>query len=63
MQKFAGTARTLHGADIAVIVTTGRSSAPAITTTARLGIVLIDRTALAAWAADGISPAVLAPAR
>jgi restriction system protein len=63
VQRFAGTARALHGADIPVIVTTGRFSGPAITTAVRLGIVLIDRTALAAWATDGASPAVLAPVR
>jgi restriction system protein len=63
VQRFAGTARALHGADIPVIVTTGRFSAPAITAAARLGIVLIDRVGLAAWAADGATPVVLVISR
>lgn len=63
VQRFAGTARALHGADIPVIVTTGRFSAPATTTAARLGIVLIDRAGLAVWAADGTTPAVLITSR
>jgi restriction system protein len=63
VQRFAGTARALHRADIPVIVTTGRFSAPAVTTAARLGIVLIDRAGLAAWAVNGATPAVLITSR
>lgn len=63
IQRFAGTARTLHGADIAVVVTTGRFSRPAVEAAARLGIALVDRRALAAWAADGVSPSALGAGR
>lgn len=63
VQRFAGTARAVHRADIAVIVTTGRFSRPAVDAAARLGITLVDRRALAVWAADGVSPAALNRAR
>lgn len=57
VQRFAGTARALHHADIAVIITTGRFSAPAASTAARLNIALVDRQTLTAWAASGAGPA------
>jgi restriction system protein len=61
VQRFAGTARALHHADIAVIITTGRFSAPAASTAARLNIALVDRQTLTAWAASGARPAPFAP--
>jgi len=60
VQRFAGTARQLHGADIAVIVTTATFTRPAETTAARLGIRLVDREMLARWAAEGLLPVALA---
>ena len=56
IQKFAGTARALHRADVAVVVTTARFSQPAISTAERLGITLVDRQSLACWASDGNVP-------
>lgn len=56
VQQFAGTCRTIHGADIAAIVTTAGFSQPARDLARRLGIVLVDRAALAAWAADHEPP-------
>ena len=63
VQRFAGTARALHHAEVAVIVTTGRFSAPAAAAAARLGLALVDRGALAVWAAEGVSPAVFSDPR
>jgi restriction system protein len=60
VQRFAGTARQLHGADIAAIVTTSTFTQPAADTAARLGIRLIDRELLTRWAADGLLPVALA---
>ncbi len=57
IQKFAGTCRSIHKAEIPVIVTTAGFSQPARDLAAQLGIVLIDRDQLAAWAADDIPPA------
>lgn len=59
VQRFAGTARQLHGADIAAIVTTATFTRPAQTTAARLGIRLVDREMLARWAAEGLLPVAL----
>ena len=60
VQRFAGTARQLHGADIAVIVTTATFTRPAEATAARLGIRLVDREMLTRWAAEGLIPVALA---
>lgn len=57
VQKFAGTCRTIHGADIAAIVTTAGFSQPARDLAHRLGIVLVNRALLGAWAADHAPPA------
>ena len=57
VQKLAGTARAIHGADVAVIVTTARFTRSAQTTADQLGIVLVDRRQLAWWAAYGSIPA------
>jgi restriction system protein len=64
VQKFNGTARQIHGADVALLVTTGRPTVKARQLAQRCGIVLVDRDALAAWATDRILPAALsAPAK
>jgi restriction system protein len=58
VQQFAGTCRAIHGADIAAIVTTAGFSQPARDLARRLGIVLVDRAVLGAWAADQEPPDV-----
>ncbi|WP_018352088.1 restriction endonuclease [Longispora albida] len=63
VQKVAGTARAVHGADVAVIVTTSRFTAGGIDLASRVGIDLIDRSALATWAASGMLPHYLAAAK
>lgn len=60
VQRFAGTARQLHGADIPAIVTTSTFTQPAVDAAARLGIRLVDRELLARWATDGLVPVALA---
>lgn len=59
VQRFAGTARQLHGADIAAIVTTATFTRPAQTAAAQLGIRLVDREQLTRWATDGLLPVAL----
>ncbi|GAA2687115.1 MULTISPECIES: restriction endonuclease [Actinosynnema] len=59
LQRFAGTARAYHGADYAVLVTTSSFTAPARDVANRVGIVLVDRVALAEWARTAIAPAEL----
>ncbi|GIF04221.1 restriction endonuclease [Actinoplanes siamensis] len=49
VQKFAGTARDIHGADVALLVTTGRPTAQAREVALRCRITLIDRPELARW--------------
>jgi restriction system protein len=49
VQTFAGTAHTVHHADVALLVTTGRSTQPARQAARRTDITLIDREALAQW--------------
>ncbi|GIE85369.1 restriction endonuclease [Actinoplanes regularis] len=49
VQRFAGTARDIHGADVALLVTTGRPTAQAREVALRCRITLIDRPALAEW--------------
>ncbi len=56
VQRFAGTARAYHGADYAVLVTTSAFTAPARDVAGRVGIVLVDRVALAEWARTAIAP-------
>ena len=58
MQRFAGTARDIHGAEIALLVTTGRPTAQAKDVARRCRITLVDRPALARWVATGTSPVV-----
>ena len=61
VQKFNGTARPIHSADIPVLVTTGRPTSKARQLGQRCGIVLIDRDTLAVWATDRVLPVSLAP--
>ncbi|NJP65920.1 restriction endonuclease [Streptomyces sp. ventii] len=49
-QVLNGTARQVHGADIAVIVTNGRVTAPAVTFAGRQRLQVVDRPVLGAWA-------------
>jgi restriction system protein len=49
VQRFAGTARDIHGAEVALLVTTGRPTAQAREVALRCRITLIDRPALAEW--------------
>ncbi len=49
VQRFAGTAREIHGAEVALLVTTGRPTAQARDVALRCRITLIDRAALAHW--------------
>jgi restriction system protein len=59
VQRFAGTARDIHGADIALLVTTGRPTGPALQVARQCRIILVDRPVLARWIATGVAPAVL----
>ncbi|WP_327259733.1 MULTISPECIES: restriction endonuclease [unclassified Streptomyces] len=50
LQVLNGTARQVHGADIAVIVTNGRVTAPAVAFAEQQHLHVVDRHTLAAWA-------------
>ncbi|MGZ9928615.1 restriction endonuclease [Streptomyces sp. NC-S4] len=56
LQRFGGTCFAVHEADVAVIVTTGRFTAPALEYAATCGIVCVDGEALAAWTEPGVRP-------
>lgn len=56
VQRFAGTARDIHGADVALLVTTGRPTRQAVEVARRCRITLIDRPALARWVTTGVAP-------
>ncbi|MER7765027.1 restriction endonuclease [Streptomyces sp. NPDC097619] len=49
LQRFGGTCFAVHGADVAVLVTTSSFTAPAAEYAETCGIVLVDGEALAAW--------------
>ncbi|MFJ6727844.1 restriction endonuclease [Streptomyces sp. NPDC091281] len=51
LQVLNGTARQEHGADVAVLVTNGRVTAPAVAFAERQRLHVVDRHTLAAWAA------------
>lgn len=53
VQRFAGTARPHHRADVAVFVTTSRFTQPATTFAQQQGIFVIDGPALAQWESTG----------
>jgi restriction endonuclease Mrr len=55
MQRFGGTCFTVHEADVAVVVTTGDFTAPAIEYAEQCGIVCIDGQQLLRWQ-DGVGP-------
>ncbi|MFD9984032.1 restriction endonuclease [Streptomyces massasporeus] len=50
LQVLNGTARPVHGADVAVIVTNGRVSGPAVTFAKEQRLHVVDRQTLAVWA-------------
>ncbi|MDT9686280.1 restriction endonuclease [Streptomyces sp. TRM76323] len=50
LQVLNGTARQVHGADLAVIVTNGRVTAPAVVFAQQQRLHVVDRHTLAAWA-------------
>jgi len=62
MQRFVGTARPVHGADVAVLVATCRFTAPARDLAADQDIVTVDRKALTRWMAGTELTAMLFPA-
>ncbi|MFB9345996.1 restriction endonuclease [Streptomyces heliomycini] len=51
LQVLNGTARQVHGADVAVIVTNGRVTGPAVTFAEEQRLHVVDRRTLAVWAA------------
>lgn len=58
VQRFAGTARIVHHADIALMITTTTYTAPAEKLAQKAGIVLVNRVLLAEWARTGAAPPV-----
>ncbi|MFC7844422.1 restriction endonuclease [Streptomyces sp. NPDC057382] len=52
LQVLNGTARPVHGADVAVIVTNGRVTAPAVDFAKQQRLHVVDRQTLAVWASD-----------
>ncbi|WP_344317095.1 restriction endonuclease, partial [Actinoplanes couchii] len=56
VQRFAGTAREIHKADVALLVTTGQPTRQAVEVARRCRITLVDRAALAHWVTTGIPP-------
>ncbi|MFF9033570.1 restriction endonuclease [Streptomyces iakyrus] len=68
LQVLNGTARPVHGADVAVIVTNGRVTGPAVTFAKQQRLHVVDRQALAVWASGSrplweLLPAVQPPRR
>ncbi|MDO0926085.1 restriction endonuclease [Streptomyces sp. TG1A-8] len=55
MQRFGGTCFTVHGADVAALVTTSDFTAPALDYAQQCGIVCVNGEELAAWR-DGSGP-------
>ncbi|MDX3128538.1 restriction endonuclease [Streptomyces europaeiscabiei] len=55
LQRFGGTCFTVHEADVALLVTTGDFTAPALEYAEKCGIVCVDRETLQAWT-DGTGP-------
>ncbi|MBZ4318357.1 restriction endonuclease [Streptomyces huiliensis] len=56
LQRFGGTCFTIHGAHVAVLVTTSDFTGPALEYAARSGILCLDARALAAWSDGGSAP-------
>ncbi|OKJ73226.1 restriction endonuclease [Streptomyces sp. CB02460] len=61
LQRFGGTCWTVHGAQLATVVTTSEFTAPALEYAEACGIRCVDGTALAAWA-EGSGAAPWGPA-
>ncbi|MFG2652283.1 restriction endonuclease [Streptomyces sp. NPDC048436] len=61
LQRFGGTCWTVHGAQLAAVVTTGQFTEPAQEYAAACGIRCVDGDALTAWA-EGSGPAPWGPA-
>ncbi|MFG2569498.1 restriction endonuclease [Streptomyces sp. NPDC048567] len=61
LQRFGGTCWTVHGAQLAAVVTTSEFTAPALEYAEACGIRCVDGTALAAWA-EGSGAAPWGPA-
>ncbi|WP_329416320.1 restriction endonuclease [Streptomyces sp. NBC_00704] len=53
MQRFGGTCFTVHGADVAVVVTTSDFTAPAVEYAEQCGIVCVDGAELLRWQEGG----------
>ncbi|MFJ9799993.1 restriction endonuclease [Streptomyces wuyuanensis] len=67
-QVLNGTAHQVHGADVAVIVTNGRATTPAVTFVKQQRFHVVDRHTLAKWASGSsllweLLPAVPPPRR
>ncbi|NEB81889.1 restriction endonuclease [Streptomyces sp. SID14478] len=62
LQRFGGTCWTVHGAQLAAVVTTSEFTAPAEEYAAACGIRCVDGASLHAWA-EGSGPAPWGPAR
>nr|WP_026243183.1 restriction endonuclease [Streptomyces sp. SID4920] len=61
LQRFGGTCWTVHGAQLAAVVTTSEFTAPALAYAETCGIRCVDGVSLAAWA-EGAGPAPWGPA-
>ncbi|WP_329141142.1 restriction endonuclease [Streptomyces sp. NBC_00670] len=55
LQRFGGTCFTVHGAEVAAVVTTSDFTAPAVEYAEQCGILCVDRDTLQAWS-DGTGP-------
>ena len=62
VQRFAGTAHQIHGADVALLVTTNYLTAQAADVARQCHILVVDRDALGAWAASLTLPVPGLPA-
>ncbi|MFF1411931.1 restriction endonuclease [Streptomyces sp. NPDC058289] len=56
LQRFGGTCFAVHGADVAIVVTTSSYTTPALEYAATCGIVCVDGEALAAWTDSAVAP-------
>ncbi|QNE79055.1 restriction endonuclease [Streptomyces finlayi] len=56
VQRFGGTCFAVHEADVALVVTTGAFTYPALDYADRCGILCVDHEALAAWSDGGTPP-------
>ncbi|MCX4782247.1 restriction endonuclease [Streptomyces sp. NBC_01264] len=56
LQRFGGTCFAVHGADVAVVVTTSSYTTRALEYAAACGIVCVDGEALAAWTESAVAP-------